>query len=210
MSNQPVKPTYTLKIYFLICFIPSFLYAVIRYNFFSDVPWSQIPLWVSNKAFAVTATLLIGCSLLLRSHHPRREIGILGAYIAFIHVILSLTLLTPSYYEKFYLSNGQFSLTGGLAMLAGVISCAAIILAIYHSFDSAEINNKLKKKFIQQFVLITLFFNFLHLITMGFVTWFTPLNWPGYLPPLSMLSALSCIYFISLRGKFSRAFSHKG
>jgi hypothetical protein len=205
MTKQPTKllqkvnTTTEVKKYFFIIFIPSLIYAVVRYNVFQEVPWSQAPLWVSNKAFAITATFLIGLSFCLPSTKPRKEIGLLGFYIALIHMVMSAILLSPSYYSKFYQINGQFTLSGGLSILAGVISLAALLLATFFSFPQLSSNEKVNLAFIHKAVLLALFFNLIHLTVMGATGWLNFSHWPGYLPPITLIAAIACFFYISKR-----------
>jgi hypothetical protein len=196
---QKVNTATEVKKYFFITFIPSFLYAVVRYNIFQEVSWSQTPLWVSNKAFAMTATLLIGLSFSLPSTRPRKEIGLLGFYIALIHMVMSAILLSPSYYSAFYQTNGQFTLGGELTILAGVLSLSALLLATFFSFPQLSSNEKVNLSFIHKAVLLGLFFNLIHLIVMGASGWFNFSHWPGYLPPITLVGAIACFFYMSKR-----------
>ena len=205
MTKQPTKllqkvnTASEVKKYFFIAFIPSFIYAVVRYNIFQEVPWSQTPLWVTNKAFAMTATFLIGLSFSLPATKPRKEIGLLGFYAALIHMVMSAILLSPAYYSKFYQINGQFTLTGELTMLAGVISLAALLLATFFSFPQLNSNNKINLTFIHKAVLLALFFNLVHLTVMGASGWLDFSQWPGYLPPITLIAAIATFIYISKR-----------
>jgi DMSO/TMAO reductase YedYZ heme-binding membrane subunit len=194
-----LKSTNEVKKTFLIAFIPSFIYAVLRYNIFKEVPWSQTPLWVSNKAFAVTATIMISLSFALPANRPRREIGLWGFYIAVIHVILSFLLLLLGNYEKFYQENGFFSLPGGLSLLAGVVSFTALIFAFKNSFAKWRSTSKVNLNFIHKVVLLALFFNLAHLTLMSSQSWIDISHWPAYLPPITLISVIISFYFISKR-----------
>lgn len=182
---------------FLIVFVPSLIYAIIRYNIFKDTPWSETPLWVSNKAFSLTATIMIGLSFVLPANRPRREIGLWGFYITSIHVAISLLLLLLGYYEKFYQDNGQFTVSGGLALLAGIVSFGALILAFRNSF--LKWCRKVNLRVIHKAVFLALFFNLIHLTLIGSKSWVDPAHWPGYLPPITLISAFFSFYFISQR-----------
>ncbi|WNC72803.1 hypothetical protein RGQ13_02175 [Thalassotalea psychrophila] len=191
-----MKTSLSINKIFLICFFVSLVYAVIRYHVYNDISWLQLPLWTTNKACGVTALMLIGLSVSLPNHHPRRKIGLFGVYIALLHVLLSLILLKPAYYPKFFLINEQFSLVGELAILAGILSFAVLIIAVHKSYPKFNSAENANLAVIKQCNIAFLLFSILHMIAMATDSWFSISNWPGYLPPISMLSALLCCYFL--------------
>ena len=195
--NKAIMETEVRK-YFLIAFIPSFIYAVVRYNILKEVPWSQTPLWVTNKALAMTATILIGMAFCMPKSKPRKKIGILGFYISVIHAMMSFALLNPANYAKFFAADGRYNLTGGLVLLTGILSTAFLIWALYHSFPQLHNAFHVRLDIIHKLVLLALFFNLAHLVAMGVQGWVKPSSW-GIMPPVSIVSAVLCFYFISLR-----------
>ncbi|MCM8533990.1 MAG: hypothetical protein NE330_22705 [Lentisphaeraceae bacterium] len=86
------------KKYFFATLILSFVYAFVRYFIFKEVPASRIPLWITNKATSLASVVLICISVLWRSDKPRKQLGLLGALLGFIHAIMSAALLNPTYY----------------------------------------------------------------------------------------------------------------
>ena len=188
-----------MKKYFITAFIPSLLYAIIRYNIFKEVPWKNLPLWVTNKAFAMTATILIGYSFCAAKSKPRKQIGLLGFYIAIIHCLLSLTLLYPSYYEKFFDSLGQYNLIGGISILSGVLSLGFLGLAAFNSFPSLLNKVECDLRLIHKLVAAGIVLNIFHLTFMGFSGWITWTAWPGKLPSISLVSFIFCVLFLGRR-----------
>lgn len=188
-----------MKKYFLIAFIPSFIYAVLRYNIFKEVPWEHLPLWITNKAFAMTATILVGYSFCADKSKPRKEIGILGFYIAIIHAIISFIILKPSYFSKFFSPDGKLNFIGEVSMLAGVICLCLLLVATYKSYPTVIEESKVDLKLIHQLVLWAIVLNIIHLLFMGFSGWLKVNEWPGMLPPVSLVSLLICIYYFGKR-----------
>lgn len=188
-----------MKKYFFIAFIPSFVYAVVRYNIFKEVPWENLPLWISNKAFAMTATILVAYSFCASKNKPRKEIGILGFYIAIIHAIISLIILNPSYFAKFFSDDGKLNFTGELSMLAGIISFSLLLIAVYKSYPAVTEEAEVDLKLVHQLVLWGIVLNLVHLAVMGVPGWLKVADWPGMLPPITLVSFVISMIFLMKR-----------
>src|SRR5512138_1000505 len=80
----------------------SFGYAVLRYVVLGTTPAAQIPLYVTNKAVAVTALVLLGLAITGTSAGVRRARGLCGGALAILHVLLTLPLLTPAYFRGLF------------------------------------------------------------------------------------------------------------
>ena len=80
----------------LVTIIISLLYAVIRYNIAGDVPWSQFPVFIINKATACSGVILLGLAGLNDSVEKRHRIGLFASACLGLHCLLSLMLLTPA------------------------------------------------------------------------------------------------------------------
>ena len=134
----------------------------------------------------------------------RPSIGIISFLLIFTHLILSLVLLNPVNYHKFFLENGSFTTFAGLSLLTGVI--AFIILWIYTiSFQTFLREDKAFIKFItsRKVILMAMVFTAAHIFFMGYQGWLTPQNWPGGLPPITLISFVIFIitYIINLIGR---------
>lgn len=81
-------------------------YAVSRYNVFSDVPWSSLPLYVTNKAVSYAGLIFLGLSLVTRDGARRKTWGQTGAVCIGGHIPMSLMILNPHYFAEFYVSPG--------------------------------------------------------------------------------------------------------
>ena len=182
-----------------MAFIPSLIYSVVRYNIFKEVPWENLPLWISNKAFAMTATILIAYSFCADKSKPRKEIGILGFYIAIIHAIISFIILNPSYFSKFFAGDGKLNFIGELSMLAGIISLCFLLFATYKSYPAVTEEKEVDLKGIHQLVLWALILNLVHLGVMGYKGWIKVGDWPGMLPPITLVSFIICLFFLGKR-----------
>ena len=134
----------------------------------------------------------------------RPSLGVRSFLLIFTHLFLSLILLNPANYQKFFLENGALTTNGGLSMLAGVI--AFITLWIYTiSFQTFLKEDKAFIKFItsRKVILIAMVFTAAHFFFMGYQGWLTPQKWPGGLPPITLISFVIFIisYIINLIGR---------
>jgi hypothetical protein len=84
----------------LLTLFGSTVYATARYNVFKGVPWDDWPTYTLNKAFALSSLGLIVFSIIRTRSAKRHSIGrdmFMAGVFGAIHVILSLTLLSPDY-----------------------------------------------------------------------------------------------------------------
>jgi hypothetical protein len=181
-------------------FLFSFLYAILRYHIFKGVPWVQLPIFILNKVFALSSFILFSLSF---SVCPLQKLGWMNLYkteeckylgwsgmtFLFIHVIMSLLILNSEYFEKFYESGKSLNLVGNLSLLLGIIGLTFILL--YHSRYRYP-HDKQAVSFFQTdgFIILGLLTMCGHVLVMGINNWVTPLEWPGYMPPISLISFL--------------------
>ena len=118
--------------WFAAVFGSALVYAIIRYHLAGDVPWAHFPLFILNKAtslaavFFVTSSYLVGKVFHWHDHDKALRLvvikfcGLVGFFLAGIHALLLLSLLSPAYYAKYFDSNGRLNLEGELALVVGV------------------------------------------------------------------------------------------
>ncbi len=159
------------------------VYATLRYNVFKGVPWGDWPHFVGNKILAVAALILIVQSiwrLASRRVRPIRRLMATAGLLAMVHSLLSLGLLDPVYFEKFYGGRG-FSLTGGLSLLLGSFATALLLRGHGARGTSAPVPASL---LLGSTAALTTF----HLALPATSSWLQPAAWPGGMPPLTLLS----------------------
>jgi DMSO/TMAO reductase YedYZ heme-binding membrane subunit len=184
-------------------FIAVFTYAIVRYNVIKGVPWSDLPLFISNKAISLSAVAFIVLSYSLGSlarFWPgafdttlrfRKFFGLLGFGLAAIHALISLLIFTPSYYAKFFTESGSLNLIGELSMIFGVLAFFVFSLVAITSLPSISKTMDTKRWLAAQHVgYLGLVLVFLHVLVMGFEGWLRPESWPGGLLPISMVAAI--------------------
>jgi hypothetical protein len=154
------------------------LYAALRYVVFGDVPASDLPLFVANKAIAVASAALLALAAVQarRRSQPLGDVPHLrsATALAFLHVFATLALLRAPYDAKLLDATGRYSWAGSLALLAGAIT-AALLRPARHAPRAA---------------LALCVALIVHTAALGGASWWSPSGWPGGLPPLTLLSAL--------------------
>lgn len=160
------------------------LYATLRYNVFKGVAWSEWPVYILNKVFALSALLL----LLL--HILRRRSGtddaaprlLSAAWICMVlHAGLSLAMLRPAYYVKYFLAD-KLTWQAGWSVLLGFL--AAVGLYKY-ARDCAFTNPPPGMLFTLG---VLAFVSGLHAALLGYAGWFQPATWPGHMIPITLLA----------------------
>lgn len=158
----------------------SFVYAIIRYSFFGPIGMEHWPSYITNKAISVFAVGLLALSAWNYAQGRKessRQQGRLVWHAALIHSGLSLALLQADYYPAFFSTKGMNAM-GELVILFGVIGTYALWQISHHS----GINHHRFKQLACAFAL-------LHLLPMS-TSWFTIEGWYGFMPPLSLISAI--------------------
>ena len=193
-------------------FLLSLLYVIVRYHVVRDVSFAELPLYTSNKAVALTSVILIGWSLALGSlarFFPRlfgasvplrKPLGLIGFGAAALHSLMSLVLLSPHYYMKFFAADGGFSLMGGATLLFGILAFAVFSLVALTSLPSvAERLTPLGWKRVQRLGDLAFLFTLGHVATPAVQGWFNPGSYAYYLVPVSLIAALFIVLTLLIR-----------
>lgn len=173
-------------------FLFTLIYSIIRYNIFNDVPWSQFPLFISNKAISFSALIYLSIFIVLKKNgYALLSIKFrkFAKNLVFIHLTISVILFSQIYYPK-YFDGERINFLGQISLFSGIVS-----LGFFNSINrfknrfgnSVEILNKFGSELLLIFISI-------HLIASGFEGWITPQQWPGYLPPITLLSFLVAVF----------------
>lgn len=165
-----------------------FVYALVRYVVFRGDSPEQIPLYVCNKALALNGLIFLAWSRCHPRSEQRRSLGWAALVLLAVHVLLSMMILNPAYFPKFYHSSGRMTWQAELSLLTGAL--AAVLLGWSCSLSLAEhrpATGRVLRPYLGRCLLaITL----LHVGFMGYAGWLVPETWPGGLPPITLLSAL--------------------
>jgi hypothetical protein len=166
----------------------SVAYATLRYNVFKGVPWSDWPVYVLNKAAALSSLLLLVAWLVrTRRSSTSSGVGLIQAAtrLAVVHAGLSLATLTPVYFPAFFVTGkltpaASTSVVIGVALMSGLLAGrpapAPAPSAVRASLVGA-----------------IAFFAGAHAAVVGYGSWLSPATWPGDLPPITLISAVAGI-----------------
>lgn len=162
----------------------STLYATVRYNVFKGVPWSDWPHVIGNKILAIASLLLIATAVwrLRQRRQPIRNLMGLGSALAVAHSLLSVALLDPIYFEKFYVA-AKLSLPAGASLLAGSVAMALLLSGKGRPGSLAPRASGPELGLIA-------FLSGCHAALPSTAGWFDPFNWPGGMPPITLISFL--------------------
>ncbi|MEK7505883.1 MAG: ferric reductase-like transmembrane domain-containing protein [Patescibacteria group bacterium] len=199
------------KIVFWI-FVLVFAYAIVRYNIIRDVPISDIPLFISNKAVALASVIIIGMAFVIgpltrffprtfeKLHPLRKSLGLWGFGLAALHALISIVLLGPKYYSKFYLPDGGLNLVGQSSLLFGAMAFMVFaIVAITSLPYMEEVLGRTRWRSVQRLGYSAYFLVLLHVFIMGFSGWFNPSAYQYGFVSISLLAALVIILVLLLR-----------
>ncbi len=193
----------------LTVFSASTVYAFLRYIVFGDVEVAHLPLFILNKATALSGFFLLIISSVismlknrdfhwLNSCYQGKDIIGKGSFLLIIaHVFISLIIMSPAYFEKFFAESDRLNLKGELSMLMGV---AGLIFLwrinryfTYSAFDRVE---KRSRPLHRQLISWGIVVSSLHVIIMGYDSWFEPGKWHGYFPPITLVALVGFILWI--------------
>ena len=159
------------------------LYATLRYNVFKGVAWSEWPVYVLNKVFALSALLLLMISAIQRRRSASEApTGLLPVAwtLMLLHAGVSLAILNPAYYAKYFQAE-KLTWQAGWSMMLGVVAAVGL-----HKFCRAcELNNPVA---LLAKVGPLAFISGVHAALLGYAGWFQPSTWPGHLVPITLIS----------------------
>ncbi len=167
------------------------LYTITRYIIFGNVNPINFPSYLINKSVSMASAIYI---LFASISYAKGQIddvkfwSSISWYTAILHVLFSLSLLSRSYYPKFF-GLEKMNLIGELTILFGVVSIFTFWFI------------RAGKKMFKNIYLLQILARLLvaaHLIVMGFAGWMNISKWHGGLPPISLLSFISLLLSIIL------------
>jgi len=169
--------------------VASLVYAVLRYNIFKGVSFEHLPLYVLNKVFSLAGLGLIAMACLGSERARRRELGYLGLVLVMLHFLISIVILTPEYFGKFFIKSGKMTWQTELSMLAGILGMLFLLWLFVASLKDV-IQLPAQRSLVPGLGQAVLFFTALHVFAMGSFGWLSVDAWPGYLPPITLISFL--------------------
>jgi len=186
-----MKQSFFTYIKIIGIFIFSLIYAILRYNLLGNVAFEEIPLFITNKAIAITIIFL-----LLFSIQKKTKKWVMGKLIKIIfilttiHVFISFRLLGPEHYKKFYFEN-ELNLFGYSTIFFGIL-----ILNSDNKLPTEKGKLKIPNYFRNIIRKLIPIFIALHLFSVGILGWISPKNWPGYLIPISLIAFVILSFYL--------------
>ena len=187
------------------------LYAILRYIIFKGVDPVHFPVYIMNKVFSSAGLFFLALSYTLGKMNGRKGVdkkekthwiknaGLLGFSLSAMHVVMTLMIMTPSYYPKFY-EGDMMNLTGELSLFMGVLSLFFFTIPAITTIPFMQEAVGLKRwQKRQRMGYLGLFTALLHVAVMGFAGWIKVSTWPGYLPPITLISAFIAIVPLYLK-----------
>lgn len=170
----------------LVTIIISLFYAVIRYNIVGDIPWNQFPIFIVNKATAFSGVILLGLAGINNSVENRHRLGLFASACVSLHCLLSLMLLSTSNFDDkfFHIADNTFTTIGGFALLCGALGMLGQAVLWRRSINTVPNSSP---SLISGLGRILLLLAAAHVLLIGFRTWSQWSQWPGYLPPITLI-----------------------
>jgi hypothetical protein len=172
------------------------LYTIVRYVIFGNVSPIHLPIFLLNKSVSIASVCFLFFTALNHTQDQTEKIrfwGTAALHGAYIHIMLSLAILSSAYYPKFF-GEEKMNLTGELTILFGVLAvyCFWFVRTKKYVFKQRQI-----------FQLLSGLFLVGHLTTMGYTGWTAVGSWHGGLPPISLigfiLATISFILFLKTK-----------
>ena len=162
-------------------------YAVLRYHLVKSVPWDHFPLYTTNKVFAVVGLAGLVGSRLATGRERRQRYGFAGLWCTTVHVLMSLLLMTPNYFGKFYSKSGQFTWQTELSMAAGVLGVGFLLWLLIATLKT---ETQKQTSLVPCLARWTLLATALHLVFMGGAGWLNRDDWTAAkgLPAITLLA----------------------
>jgi len=198
VSERLVQPATTRL--FLLVMGPCLIYAGVRYHVVEGVPLTHAPLYILNKAISLGGLAFLATSYLvgkvagLRWDDRRIQLvvikfcGLMGFSLIVAHVLMSLALLDPAYYAKFY-AGAKFNLTGELSLSLGIFAlwCFTLptITSLPYMYEELGAERWLRS---QRAGYAGLMLAAGHVLVMGVLAWLRPGDWPAALPPITLFA----------------------
>jgi DMSO/TMAO reductase YedYZ heme-binding membrane subunit len=200
--------------WFLVVFGFSVTYAVIRYHLAGDVEWRHFPLFILNKATSLAAVILVASSYLIgkviRWHDHDKALrlvvikfcGLMGFFLAAVHACFSLVLLSPAYYGKYFDEVGRLNLQGEIAMSVGVLALFCLLAPAVTTLPMMpKAIGGVRWKRNQRLGYVALAFVVVHLVFLGVKGWLAPGDWPGGIPPISLVAVVAALVPLLVKRK---------
>lgn len=206
------QPT-TVK-WFVAIFGTALAYAIVRYHIVGGLEWRHFPLFILNKVVSLAAVAFVASSYLIgkifRWHDHDKALrlvvikfcGLIGFFLAGIHAFMSVLLLTPSYFGKYFIEGSKLNLQGELGMAMGIVALfflASPAITTLPMMPKALGGWRWKRT--QRVGYLALLLTAAHLFSLGIKGWLTPGKWPAGMLPISLIAFVIAVLPLLVKRK---------
>jgi hypothetical protein len=174
-------------------------YLILQQHLMVGVPWKMLPFYTLNKALAWTGLMVMTFTFSLRAIiarnwvseawlQERRALGKASFNLLGLHAIFTLLLFRTEYGMAFLWKDGNIRVEGIVSIILGSL---ALGLLAWYSRMAGQPGNR--PAFFQRIPLLLLFLALLHTTSWGLSTWFNSSAWEVWLPPVSLLGAITAL-----------------
>lgn len=152
---------------------------------------------------------------LLSALRMRKHLGLLSLWFLFVHVLMSMILLSPKYYGKFFLDpasgNSKLNSIGESSLFFGTLAVSLYVILGLCSMPSigVHLTNKQWQLVFGPLAWIALAFGTVHVLIMGVKGWNDQHTWPGSMPPITLMSTLIPLLVMGIK-VFQMIIAHYG
>jgi hypothetical protein len=180
-----------------LLFLLFYSYAVLRYHFGKGLGQEEI-LFVLNKAFAWTAGTCFAFTLLPNKCFPdtvsyRKQFGLIGYSFSLLHITANIILINATNYPLLFDAN-KLNFHGWQLISLGILTISCFSLPLIATIKKLPAGSLLYK-----FGKIGVFTSIIHVSIIGIHGWFSPLEWPYYLPPITLLFVITASTIVIFR-----------
>lgn len=184
-----------------LLFVFFYTYAIVRYHYGKEIPMSDW-LYVLNKAFAWTGFTLVGLSILPVRYLEkwllmRKNLGLLGYALCFLHVICNFFVLDQAHFPFLYEAIQDWNLKAWLSLFFAALSMTLFTGALISSLKLFTLSVVWQKHLLHAGK-YGFFFAILHPLAMSYDRWSVK-GWPLNLPPISLLAVVTGVGLFFLR-----------
>jgi len=200
--------------WFAVVFGGALVYAIVRYHLAGDVEWRHFPLFILNKATSLAAVIFVASSYLIgkiiRWHDHDKALrlvvikfsGLMGFFLAGVHALMSVMLMNPAYFAKYFEAGGRMNLQGELGMSVGVIALFFLMspaITTLPMMPKALGGRRWKRG--QRLGYLALILVVVHLVVLGVKGWLAPSGWPAGIPPVSLVALVAAVVPLLVKRK---------
>ena len=130
----------------------------------------------------------------------RKGFGLIGIWLATLHIAISLPIFNMFYYTSFFNFDGTLTMTSELSMLAGGVAWSLLLIPLAGSIPSIKQTlSTTTWQRLQNISFYALIIVFGHVAWLGWNGWFQPDSWFGGMPPITLLSCLIILLLVVLK-----------